>query len=50
MEYRLDRLRRKSSRDLSRSLPTRSGMTNQWLAEQGLLSIQGLWLKAQGYA
>ncbi|EKU96243.1 Retron-type reverse transcriptase [Leptolyngbya sp. PCC 7375] len=34
---------------LSRTLATQSGMTNEWLAQQGLLSIRDLWMKAQGY-
>jgi RNA-directed DNA polymerase len=41
---------RKSYWHLSKTLATQTGMTNQWLAEQGLLSIRDLWLKAQGYA
>ena len=28
----------------SKTLATQSGMTNQWLAEQGLVSIQNLWI------
>jgi RNA-directed DNA polymerase len=43
-------LSRKSYWHLSKTLATQTGMTNQWLAEQGLLSIRNLWLKAQGYA
>ena len=43
-------LSRRSYWHLSKSLAARTGMTNQWLAEQGLLSIRDLWLKAQGYA
>ena len=43
-------LSRKSYWHLSKTLATQSGMTNQWLAEQGLLSVRDLWLKAQGYA
>ena len=35
---------------LSRSLGTQTGMTNQWLAKQGLINARQLWLKAQGYA
>ena len=35
---------------LARTLATDTGMTNEWLAEQGLLSIRDLWMKAQGYA
>jgi len=34
---------------LSRTLATHTGMTNEWLAQQGLLSIRDLWMKAQGY-
>jgi len=29
---------------LSKTLATQSGMTNQWLAEQGLVSIKTLWV------
>jgi RNA-directed DNA polymerase len=43
-------LSRKSYWHLSKTLATQTGMTNQWLAEQGLLSVRDLWLKAQGYA
>jgi hypothetical protein len=35
---------------LSRTLATQTGMTNDWLAKQGLLSIRDLWIKVQGYA
>ena len=41
---------RKSYWHLSKTLATQSGMTNQWLAEQGLLSIRALWMRAHGYA
>ena len=41
---------RKSYWHLSKTLATQTEMTNQWLAEQGLLSVRDLWLKAQGYA
>ena len=34
---------------LSRTLATQTGMSNEWLAQQGLLSIRDLWMKAQGY-
>ncbi len=34
---------------LSKTLATQTGMTNQWLEEQGLLSIRKLWMKVQGY-
>jgi RNA-directed DNA polymerase len=40
----------KSYWHLSRSLATQTGMTNDWLAAQGLVSIRALWMKAQGYA
>ncbi|WP_227498557.1 hypothetical protein [Synechococcus sp. PCC 7336] len=43
-------LSRKGYWRLSRTLATHSGMTNEWLKEQGLLSIRDLWMKAQGYA
>ncbi len=43
-------LSRKSYWHLSKTLATQTGMTNQWLAKQGLISIRDLWLKAQGYA
>ncbi|MEW6444285.1 MAG: group II intron reverse transcriptase/maturase [bacterium] len=41
---------RKSYWHLSKTLATQTGMTNQWLASQGLLSVRDLWLKAHGYA
>ena len=40
----------KSYWHLSRSLATQTGMTNDWLQAQGLVSIRALWMKAQGYA
>lgn len=40
---------RKGYWHLSRTLATQTGMTNQWLAQRGLLSIRDLWMKAQGY-
>ena len=46
----LTAISRKSYWHLSRSLATQTGMTNEWLAAQGLVSIRALWLKAQGYA
>ena len=42
-------LSRKGYWHLARTLATQTGMTNQWLAEQGLLSIRDLWMKAHGY-
>jgi RNA-directed DNA polymerase len=41
---------RKSYWHLSRSLGTQTGMTNDWLRTQGLVSIRALWMKAHGYA
>jgi RNA-directed DNA polymerase len=41
---------RKSYWHLSKTLATQTGMTNQWLACQGLLSVRDLWIKAQGYS
>ncbi len=41
---------RKGYWHLSKTLATQTGMTNEWLAKQGLISIRDLWLKAQGYA
>ena len=41
---------RKSYWHLSKTLATQSGMTNEWLASQGLLSVRDLWIKAHGYA
>jgi RNA-directed DNA polymerase len=43
-------LSRKGYWHLAKTLATQTGMTNRWLAQQGLLSIRDLWLKAQGYA
>lgn len=40
----------KSYWHLSRSLGTQTGMTNDWLQRQGLISIRDQWMKAQGYA
>lgn len=36
---------RKGPWRLSRTLATQSGMTNKWLAKQGLLSVKDLWVK-----
>jgi RNA-directed DNA polymerase len=46
----LTAISRKSYWHLSKTLATRIGMTNTWLASQGLLSVRGLWLKAHGHA
>ncbi|MFM8443325.1 MAG: hypothetical protein ACKN9W_08290 [Methylococcus sp.] len=35
---------------LSQTLATQTGMTNEWLRSQGLISIRDLWMKAHGYA
>jgi hypothetical protein len=35
---------------LARTLATQTGMTNDWLKSQGLLSVRDLWMKAHGYA
>ena len=40
----------KSYWHLSRTLATQTGMTNQWLKGQGLISIRDRWMKAHGYA
>jgi len=34
---------------LSETLATNSGMTNDGLKQQGLISFRDLWIKAQGY-
>jgi len=39
----------KSYWHLSRTLSTQTGMTNEWLQQQGLLSVRDLWMKAHGY-
>jgi RNA-directed DNA polymerase len=46
----LTAISRKSYWHLSRSMATQTGMTNDWLQAQGLVSIRALWMKAQGYA
>ena len=40
----------KSYWHLSQTLATQTGMTNDWLKAQGLVSIRTLWMKAHGYA
>lgn len=40
----------KSYWHLSRTLATQTGMTNDWLKAQGLVSVRALWMKAHGYA
>ena len=39
----------KSYWHLSRTLATQTGMTNDWLKSQGLISVRDLWMKAHGY-
>jgi len=34
---------------LSRTLATQTGMTNDWLKRQGLISVRDLWMRAHGY-
>ena len=46
----LTAISRKSYWHLSKTLAMQTGMTNAWLASQGLLSVRDLWLKAHGYA
>ena len=46
----LTALSRKGYWHLSRTLATQTGMTNEWLRRQGLISIRDLWMKAHGYA
>ena len=43
-------LSRKGYWHLARTLATQVGMTNEWLKQQGLISIRALWMKAHGYA
>ena len=40
----LTAISRKGPWHLSRTLATQTGMTNRWLAEQGLLSVKELWV------
>jgi RNA-directed DNA polymerase len=35
---------------LARTLATHTGMTNEWLKQQGWLSVRDLWMKVQGFA
>jgi RNA-directed DNA polymerase len=46
----LTALSRKAYWHLSRTLATQTGMTNKWLADQGLISVRDLWMKSHGYA
>jgi RNA-directed DNA polymerase len=40
----------KSYWHLARTKATQMAMSNDWLEEQGLVSIRALWMKARGYA
>ena len=46
----LTALSSKSYWHLSKTLATQTGMTNDWLERQGLISVRALWLRAHGYA
>jgi RNA-directed DNA polymerase len=46
----LTALSSKSYWHLSRTLATQSGMPNEWLQRQGLISVRDLWMRAHGYA
>ncbi|WP_026608986.1 group II intron reverse transcriptase/maturase [Methylocaldum szegediense] len=46
----LTALSSKSYWHLSKTLATQTGMTNDWLASQGLISIRTLWMRIHGYA
>lgn len=46
----LTALSRKSYWHLSKTLATQTGLTNKWLAAQGLISVRELWIKAHGYS
>jgi RNA-directed DNA polymerase len=39
----------KSYWHLSKTLTTQTGMTNDWLKSQGLISVRALWMRAHGY-
>ena len=39
----------KSYWHLSKTLATQTGMTNDWLTRQGLISVRALWMRAHGY-
>lgn len=40
----------KSYWHLSKTLATQTGMTNDWLKRQGLISVRALWMRAHGYS
>ena len=46
----LTAISRKRYWHLSKTLATQTGMTNEWLASQGLIWVRDLWIKAQGYS
>jgi RNA-directed DNA polymerase len=39
----------KSYWHLSKTLAKQTGMTNDWLKSQGLISVRALWMRAPGY-
>ena len=39
----------KSYWHLSKTLATRTGLRNDWLKSQGLISVRALWMRAHGY-
>ena len=41
---------RKGYWHLAKTLTTQTGMTNERLQKQGLVSVRDLWMKAHGYA
>jgi len=45
----LTALSSKSYWHLSKTLATQTGMTNDWLTSQGLISVRALWMRAHGY-
>ena len=45
----LTALSSKSYWHLSKTLATQTGMTNDWLTRQGLISVRALWMRAHGY-
>jgi len=45
----LTALSSKSYWHLSKTLATQTGMTNDWMTSQGLISVRALWMRAHGY-
>lgn len=43
-------IRRKSHWHLSKTLPTQTATTTEWLESLGLISVRDLWIKAPGDA